>query len=67
LESPKPEQLDHLNGPLLLRDAVLEQHRSLTEGLDRAGVELLTKRVLDGDQLAERLQRGGEVAPASAR
>jgi chorismate mutase len=32
----------------------IEEHRSLTEDLDRALVELLTKRVLDGDQLAER-------------
>ena len=36
-------------GPLLLRDAVREQHRSLTEDLDRALVELLAKRVLNGD------------------
>jgi hypothetical protein len=61
--SAKPEQLDHLNDPLVLGDAVIEQHRSLAEDLDRALVELLTKRVLGGDRLAERLQRGGEVAP----
>ena len=47
-ESAKPEQLDDLNGPLLLRDAVIEQHRSLTEDLHRALFELLTKWVLGG-------------------
>jgi len=56
-----------LNGPLLLGDAVIEQHRSLTEDLHRALVELLTKRILDGSHLAERLQRGGKVAPAGVR
>src|SRR5215216_2168447 len=65
--SAKPEKLDHLNDPLVLGDAVIEQHRSLTEDLHRALVELLTKWVLGGDQLAERLQRGGEVAPAGVR
>src|SRR4030095_6272823 len=44
-----------------------EQHRSLTEDLDRALIEPLTKRILDGDQLAERLQRGGKVAPTGVR
>ena len=66
-EVRRKPQLDHLNGPLLLRDTVIEQHRSLTEDLHRVLVELLAKRVLDGDQLAERLQRGGEVAPAGVR
>ena len=42
--SAKPEKLDHLNGPLVLHDAVIEQHRSLTEDIHRALVELLTKR-----------------------
>jgi hypothetical protein len=67
LRSAKPEKLDHLNDPLVPRDAVIEQHRSITEDLDRALIELLTKRVLDGDHLAERLQRGGEVTPAGVR
>jgi len=65
--SAKPEKLDHLNDPLVLGDAVIQQHRSPTEDLHRALVELLTKRVLDGDRLAERLQRGGEVALAGVR
>src|SRR4029450_5231964 len=65
--SPKPEQFDHLNGPLLLRDAGGEQDRSLAEDLHRALVEPLAKRVLGGDQLAERLQRGGKVAPTGVR
>jgi hypothetical protein len=39
---------------------------SLTEGLHCALVELLTKRILDGSHLAERLQRGGKSRrPAS--
>lgn len=42
------------NGLLVLHDAVIEQHRSLTEDIHRALVELLTKRFLDGDHLAER-------------
>jgi hypothetical protein len=37
--SAKPEKLDHLNDPLLLRDAVGEQHRPLAEELDRGLVE----------------------------
>ena len=45
--SAKPEKLDHLNGPLVLHDAVIEQHRSLTEDIHRALVELLTKRFLE--------------------
>jgi len=40
--------LDHLNDPLVLGDVVIEQHRSLTEDLHRALVELLTKWVLGG-------------------
>jgi hypothetical protein len=48
-------------------DAVGEQHRSLAEELDCALGELLAKRILDGDQLAERLQRRGDVAPAGVR
>jgi hypothetical protein len=39
-----------------------ERATSTTKGLHRVVVELLTKRVLDGGQLAERQQRGGEVA-----
>jgi hypothetical protein len=40
---------------------------STTKGLHRAVVELLTKRVLDGHHLAQRLQRAGQVAPAGVR